>query len=83
MSGITSSVAGRSFSEAEDTLHQLPMPYPRLAPPLDLQVSTREQRTVGDLGVDTGSTNSFVDPAPIGATVTGAYESSDLVGGPP
>jgi aspartyl-tRNA(Asn)/glutamyl-tRNA(Gln) amidotransferase subunit A len=44
-----SSVAGRSFSEAERVLHELPLPSPRLAPPFDLHVSTRENVRVGDL----------------------------------
>jgi aspartyl-tRNA(Asn)/glutamyl-tRNA(Gln) amidotransferase subunit A len=35
----TDSVAGRSFAQAEALLHALDLPYPRLAPPLELQLA--------------------------------------------
>jgi aspartyl-tRNA(Asn)/glutamyl-tRNA(Gln) amidotransferase subunit A len=59
MSEVTSSVAGRSFSEAEHVLHQLPIPSPRLAPPFDLHVSMREKMRAGDPIKDSGSASTW------------------------
>ncbi|MCU1493977.1 MAG: amidase [Acidimicrobiaceae bacterium] len=39
MTGRTDSLAGRSFDDAERALHGLELPFPRLAPPLDLRVA--------------------------------------------
>ena len=61
MTGDASSVAGRSFSEAERVLHGLPLPFPRLAPPFDLHVSIREKMRVGDPDMSTARVNTWVD----------------------
>ena len=47
----TDSVAGRSFAQAEALLHALDLPYPRLAPPLELELvaaPARPRRRWGD-----------------------------------
>jgi aspartyl-tRNA(Asn)/glutamyl-tRNA(Gln) amidotransferase subunit A len=48
LSGRADTLAGRSFSEAENLLHDLPLETPRVAPPLDLRIPSRGERGPAD-----------------------------------